>query len=291
MLTSTSNPTVKHLVKLRDNRARRRAGRILVDGWRELDQALRAGLTPLGIYVCGESSIAIDSSFDTTGNRRIADATHGQEGAEDLHDRLPPAVRDTLVTVSDAVMKKIAYGQSARGVVAEFQAPRWGLGDLRLGESGLILVLDRFEKPGNVGAAFRCADAAGADAVILTPSTADRFNPNAIRSSLGAVFSVPSAVADEDQAKAWLAAEGFRLWAARVETSRVIWEADLTGRVAMIIGSEADGLGDHWCSDEIATVESLRIPMAGDVDSLNASVSAALFLFEATRQRTEIAKR
>lgn len=260
---------------MRDNRARRRAGRVLVDGWRELHQAVRSGLTPLGVYVCGETDAVVTA--ETRSMSEIQRRTR-----QDLGDR--------VVTVSSAVMQKIAYGQSARGVVAEFETPDWGFDDFRLSQSSLVLVLDHFEKPGNIGAAFRCADAAGADAVVLTPGSADRFNPNAIRSSLGAVFSVASAVADECDAKAWLAAQGYRMCAARVETSRPLWQADLTGRVAIIIGSEAQGLGERWQSDEIASVESLRIPMAGDVDSLNASVSAALFLFEATRQRTESVK-
>ena len=268
LLTSTSNPTVKHLVKMRDNRARRRAGRVLVDGWRETQRAIESGLNPLGIYVVA--------------GRGDAAPTHPQSDAERF---VTESEARALVNVSPTVMQKIAYGQSERGVVAEFAAPAWGLSELRLPDSGLVLVLDQIEKPGNIGAAFRCADAAGADAVILCPAAADRFNPNAIRNSLGAVFSLPSATADEPHAKAWLVEHGYRICAARVESSRPLWQADLTGRLALVIGSEAHGLGDHWQSDDDVTIDAIRIPMAGNIDSLNASVSAAVLLYEAQRQR------
>ncbi|WP_286177795.1 TrmH family RNA methyltransferase [Rhodopirellula sp. JC639] len=277
MLTSLHNPTVKRLVKMRDNRARRKSGRILVDGWRETQQAIQAGLDPLGIYVAGDRGAAADA-----GQSASPQTASPQSGAERF---VIDAAGGALVGVSTAVMQKIAYGQSERGVVAEFAAPRWGLAELRLPDSGLILVLDQIEKPGNIGAAFRCADAAGADAVILCPAAADRFNPNAIRNSLGAVFSVPSATADEADARSWLSARGYRLCAARVESSRPLWQADLTGPVAIVIGSEAYGLGDRWQSDPQSAVDAIRIPMAGTVDSLNASVSAAVFLYEAARQR------
>ncbi|MCO8124292.1 RNA methyltransferase [Stieleria sp. TO1_6] len=263
VLTSTSNPTVKHLVKLRDNRARRKAGRLLVDGWRETQRAIESGLRPIGVY--------------------LADGFAPQTEAQRWVCR---AAADQLCPVAESVLQKIAYGQSSRGVVAEFAAPDSGLEQLTLPAGGLVLVLDHLEKPGNVGAAFRSADAAGASAVILTPQHCDRFNPNTIRSSLGTVFSVPSAVADQAQAKHWLSQQGYRVLAARVESSRPMWDSDLTGSVAIVIGSEADGLGDNWQSDDQVQVDGIHIPMSGRADSLNASVSAAVLLYEAARQRT-----
>ncbi|QEF97120.1 23S rRNA (guanosine-2'-O-)-methyltransferase RlmB [Stieleria maiorica] len=278
MLTSLRNPTVKRLVKMRDNRARRKTGHILVDGWRETQRAIQAGLDPLGIY-------AVADSGDATAAEDTGDTGRSIGPQSDARRFVIDAAGQSLVDVSAAVMQKIAYGQSERGVVAEFAAPPWGLSELRVPESGLILVLDQIEKPGNIGAAFRCADAAGADAVILCPAAADRFNPNAIRNSLGAVFSVPSAAADEADARSWLVRHGYGICAARVESSRPLWQADLTGPVAIVIGSEAFGLGAHWQSDPQTAIDAIRIPMAGDVDSLNASVSAAVFLYEAARQR------
>ncbi|MEO1528299.1 MAG: RNA methyltransferase [Planctomycetota bacterium] len=260
ILTSLSNPTVRHLVRMRDNRARRREGRVLVDGWRETQRALESGLVPLGVY--------------TT-----------EDDVDDDREAVLRRGGDAVRYVSPAVMEKIGYGQSARGVVAEFQTPSWSLDELSPPGDALILVLDGIEKPGNVGAAFRCADAAGADAVLLTPAHCDRFNPNAIRSSLGTVFSVPSAVAEESQARTWLAARGVHVYAARVESSRPIWESKFVGPTAFVIGSEARGLEDRWESDDELSVTGIHLPMRGRADSLNASVSAAVLLYEAQRQR------
>lgn len=248
---------------MRDNRARRKANRILVDGWRETRCALRAGLTATGIFYC-EQSIQ-------------------QRTPEELHVR--ERFSEHAVHVSSTVMQKISYGQSDRGVVAEFEAPDWDLGQLTLPSNPLVLVLDCLEKPGNLGAAFRCADAVGVDAVILVPESSDRFNPNAIRSSLGAVFTVPSAVAEESVARNWLAKHGVNLFAARVESSQPMWNTEFGNSTAIVIGSEANGLASHWQSDERVPVHGTQIPMAGQVDSLNASVSAALLLYEAKRQR------
>lgn len=274
LLTSTNNPTVKHLAKMRDNRARRRAGRVLVDGWRETRRAIESGLTPIGVYV-----------VDQTAEHSAGSAGAATDAMSESEQWVRGSCAATLCRVSENVMKKIAYGQSDRGVVAEFQTPQSELSDLNPPESGLVLVLDQIEKPGNIGAAFRCADAAGVDAIILTPASADRFNPNAIRSSLGAVFSVPSATADESVSRRWLSEKGYRLCTARVESSRPLWDCDLTGALAIIIGSEATGLGDNWQTDDRQAVDAVRIPMAGQVDSLNASVSAAVLLYEAQRQR------
>ncbi|KAA5545580.1 RNA methyltransferase [Roseiconus nitratireducens] len=253
---------------MRDNRARRRAGKMLVDGYRETRRAMESGLEPTGVYVLSEETRPTPGPQESAADR---DWVHRHAGA-------------ALQTVSAAVMQKIAYGQSARGVVAEFQAPGGDLSSLTLPSTPLILVLDQVEKPGNVGAAFRCADAAGVDAVILTPAESDRYNPNAIRSSLGAVFTVASAVADETDARRWLRAQGIPMFAARVESSRPLWATDLSGAAAIIVGSEALGLGDRWDGPQ-GDVQGVHIPMAGQVDSLNVSVSAAVLLYEAARQR------
>lgn len=266
VLRSAANPTIRHVVKLRDNRSRRKANRVLVDGWRETCQAIQAGLEIVGLYV-SESLI---------GETALPDATRSTiEHATKL---------DRLIVVTDALMDKIGYGQACRGVVAEFARPEREIGNLNLPNEPLILVLDRIEKPGNVGAVFRCADAAGIDAILLSDCV-DLFNPNAIRSSLGAVFRVPCAEAGEVKIEAFLASRDIRGLAARVESSASIWETDLTGPVAIILGSEAFGLEDRWTMIGKNPVPGVRIPMAGKVDSLNVSVSAAILTFEAVRQR------
>ncbi|MFK8113403.1 MAG: TrmH family RNA methyltransferase [Rubripirellula sp.] len=265
VLRSASNPTIRRMVRMRDsNRVRRKAGSVLVDGWRETAQALDAGLKLLHAY--------LPLSF--------------QDESESATDPvIQKVMRDTEPTwVTDPLMSKICFGQSPRGVVAEFAEPSRSLDELALPTSPLILVLDCIEKPGNVGAVFRSADAAGIDAVILCGST-DLFNPNAIRSSLGCVFHVPAAVGSEEEVKACLIGLGVRVLAARVESSLPLWSTELNGPLAIVLGNEAEGLNSRWQELAGKPIAGIRIPMSGKVDSLNVSVSAAVIGFEAVRQR------
>lgn len=273
VLRSASNPTVRHLMRMRDNRARRKADRVIVDGWRETAQALDAGLILRGLFLPESTSAEINVACEPAVNRVLEDVNASQE----------------TTWVSDSIMAKISYGQSARGVVAEFEQPEWTLDQLQLPESPLILVLDKIEKPGNIGAVFRCADAAGIDAVLLCESD-DRFNPNTIRSSLGSVFHVPSAGGTESQLKQFLVDRGVRVMAARVEASAPHWSADFRGSLAIILGSESEGLRDRWREVDSKPIAGVQIPMAGKVDSLNISVSAAVIAFEAKRQRQSAGK-
>ena len=272
-LQSVSNPTIRHLVRMRDNRARRKAGRVIVDGWRETAQALEADLNLCGLYL-PESEWA-RSDFDKSTIGRDPEIQRVLEH---------PSVLEKTTCVSDQIMGKISYGQSIRGVVAEFEQPTRTLDQLDLPRAPIILVLDRIEKPGNIGAVFRCADAAGIDAVLLCESN-DLFNPNAIRSSLGCVFHVRSASGTESQVKQFLIDRGIRVMAARVESSTPAWSANFEGSIAIILGSESQGLGDRWQNIGNDRVEGVRIPMCGKVDSLNVSVSAAVIAFEAMRRR------
>ncbi|GAA4466487.1 TrmH family RNA methyltransferase [Novipirellula rosea] len=278
ILRSPANPTVRRLIRLRDNRTRRREKRLLVDGWRETLQAIDAGLDLVGLYLPESSP---------------ADPNHAAAKEETAnHD---PRVRiviekaktsQTIRVVSDAIMSRIAYGESPRGVVSEFVQPDHSLDELSLPPNALVLVLDSLEKPGNIGAVFRCADAAGVDAVILCGGGSDIYNPNAIRSSLGTVFQIPTAVGSESDVARFLCDQKIRLLAARVESSDELWATDFSGSIAIIVGSEANGLGSRWQRDgDGNTIAGVRIPMFGKVDSLNVSVSAAVVLFEARRNR------
>ncbi|WP_372721084.1 TrmH family RNA methyltransferase [Novipirellula sp.] len=278
ILRSPANPTVRRLIRLRDNRTRRREKRLLVDGWRETLQAIDAGLDLVGLYLPESSP---------------ADPNHAAAKQETAgHD---PRVRiviekaktsQTIRVVSDAIMSRIAYGESPRGVVSEFVQPDHSLDKLSLPPNALVLVLDSLEKPGNIGAVFRCADAAGVDAVILCGGGSDIYNPNAIRSSLGTVFQIPTAVGSESDVARFLYDQKVRLIAARVESSDELWATDFSGSIAIIVGSEANGLGSRWQRDgDGNTITGVRIPMFGKVDSLNVSVSAAVVLFEARRNR------
>lgn len=270
VLRSAANPTIRRLVRMRDsNRARRKAGRVLVDGWRETAQALDAGLELLDVFVPEQSKPEDDGGWEAE--------------REQVIRQLP---KQQVQQVSESLMSKISFGQSSRGVVAEFLPPQRSLANLNLDQKStpLVLILDQIEKPGNVGAVFRTADAAGIDAVVICGND-DLFNPNTIRSSLGCVFHVPSAAASEAEIQSFLSSAGIRILAARVESSTELWTTDLRGPLAIVLGSEAGGLGQRWqqCADQ--AIPGIRIPMAGRVDSLNVSVTAAVIGFEAIRQR------
>lgn len=270
LLSSPANPTVKRLIRLRDNRRRRHARRVLVDGWRETARAIDAGLSLSAIYLPQASQQTPDAEDDP---QEVATVRRAAAGAAHRY------------VVSDALMAKISYGQSPRGVVAEFEQPDWSLSRWSLPETPLILILDTIEKPGNVGAVLRCADAAGIDAVMLTGRGCDLFNPNVIRSSLGTVFTVPTAAASDREAEAFLIEHHIRPVAARVEGSTPLWSTDWSGSVAIILGSEARGLGTRWQQLADQPIEGVRIPMLGRADSLNISVSAAVIAYEAVRVR------
>ncbi len=269
-LTSPANPTIKRLVRLRNNRYRRQSGHILVDGWRESARAIAANLPLVGCYVAN-MTWPTHSSPDAIAERGSIEFV------------LAAAANEKLVRVSESLLQRISYGQSSRGVVCEFVEPSRTLDVLDLPPDPLLLVLDAIEKPGNVGAVFRCADAAGVDAVILSSCDCDLHNPNAIRASLGAVFSVAAAVANREQVHAFLSKQKIPAIAARVESSQPLGSIALRPPLAIILGSEADGLGSHWKTLEGNEIPAVRIPMRGLVDSLNVSVSAALLAYEARR--------
>lgn len=203
-------------------------------------------------------------------------------------------VNRKLRFTSQGVYERIAFGNHSSGCVAEFSAPDCSVDkltqDLEPCDSHVFfLVIDGVEKPGNVGAIFRTADAAGVNAVLLSDCRTDAFNPNAIRGSLGAVFTVPFAVGSQEEIKGFLSSRVQHVYSMRVEASQLLWQTELCERVAVVIGSEAQGLGERWkqwdCDGVTRDVAGITIPMAGVLDSLNASVAAALVSFEAARQR------
>ncbi len=289
-ITSPANPNVRRLVRLRNHRRRRQAGRVLVDGWREVLRAAEAGLSLCGLYLPDEpartppqplsqGAVALSPSVGALSPSVGAlspavDAWFAEAAEQGCCFRLPPPL-----------LGKIAYGQSPREVVAEFVQPDRSLEQLHLGQNPLLLVLDQIEKPGNLGAVFRCADAAGIDAVILSDGSGDLFNPNAIRSSLGTVFTVPAAVGEAEAVSQFLHTRRLRVLAARVESSTPLWSTDFHGPLAIVLGSEAGGLGDRWQTVGQTPVAGIQIPMRGRADSLNVSASAAVIAYEAIRCR------
>ena len=244
MITSLDNPRVKDVLRLRKSRERRRSGLFVAEGRREVERARAAGLAIQATYV---APALIEWPHD---------------GAEE---------------VSDRVLAKMAYRAEPEGVLAIVEAPRHALPQ----HGTLYLVCVGIEKPGNLGAMARTAAAAGADALVVADAQADAFNPNAIRASTGAVFTLPVVEATLDE----IAQLDVQLVAATVDAQQRYTDADLTQPTALAVGAEDEGLDGRWRDAADAHV---TIPMPGaaaTVDSLNAATSAAILLFEAVRQR------
>jgi TrmH family RNA methyltransferase len=260
-ITSRQNPRVKDAVRLRSRRGRDEQGRFLVDGAREAQRALAAGIRCVEAFVCEELCDSGDA-------HQVVDAL-AKVGAE-------------LLYVSPSVYAKVSFGDRNDGVVVVAEAPRRSPSDLRLPAEPLVAVLEGIEKPGNVGAILRSADAAGVDAVVVADGRSDLFNPNTIRASLGTVFRDNVAEGTAAEVIAWLQEQRLRVFAARPDASLCYAEADLRGGVAIALGSEAEGLTTAWSGPDVTAV---RLPMRGLADSLNVSTAAAVLFYEALRQR------
>ena len=265
VLTSAANPRLRAAAALRDRRARIRTGLLLVDGAREVARALDGGVTLVEAFVAAEAS--------------------GEAEVAAVAQRLA-ALGVPLVPVAAKLLGLLAYGERASGIVAVATAPDTSLVSLRLPASApLVGILEDVEKPGNLGAVCRSADGAGLDAMIAavgSVGSVDPWNPNAVRASLGTVFTLALAVATTADVLGWLRAKGLRLVAARVDGSVPYTEVDLTGPVALVLGSEAHGLTAEWSGSDVMAV---RLPMRGRADSLNVAAAAAILFYEARRQR------
>ena len=260
LIESPKNPRVRAAAALRDRSERDATGRTLIDGVRELDRALSGGAVVETLFM--DAGRLAGDAIETIARARAAGAS--------------------IVEGSAAVLDRLAYGDRSEGLVAVVRVPDTALTSLRLGPAPLVVVVEGVEKPGNLGAVLRSADAAGADAVIAADPGTDLFNPNAIRASLGTIFAAPVAQGSSTEVRAWLDARGVRVLAARVGAGDAYTDTDLTGAVALVLGSEADGLTDAWEGDEI---KPISLPMRGVADSLNVSITAAVLLYEARRQR------
>jgi len=261
-ITSLTNPRVKAAVRLRDRREREETGLTIVDGAREVLRALDAG-------------VRVRTAF------LAPDLVRSPDGHA-VADRL--AHRETTIEVSAEVLAKVAFGDRSDGIVAIVETPRLSLEDLVLTADPLVVVVEGVEKPGNLGAILRSADGAGVDAVVVADPLTDAFNPNAVRASIGTIFAVPLVTATSEETRTWLRGRGIRVVATIVEASVRYTAADLVGPLAVVLGSEAEGLGPAWRTPDVTAIS---IPMAGIADSLNVSVAAAVVLFEAVRQRTD----
>lgn len=283
-ITSAQNRKVKELLTLVEkSKARSAAGLFVVEGQRELGHCLDAGFIPETLFICGEVMAVQNNAVNGAKTGHLAENIEGKDGldalvakAETLNPRLG------VVQIPAFLYEKVAYRGSTEGIIAEVHSVPRSLEDLRLGERPLVMVLESVEKPGNLGAVLRSADAAGADAVIVCDPLTDIWNPNLIRSSVGAVFSVPVAVCTSADAIAFLKKRGIRILTAQLQDSEWYYDTDMTGATALVMGTESTGLTQAWRDSADAHI---KIPMLGRLDSLNVSVSAAVLLYEAVRQR------
>lgn len=261
-ITSLQNPRIKQLVKLRDRRPRDEAGIFLVEGFRQIRRALEKGVTLTELYYAPDWFLGE--------NERGLIAQAEAAGAK-------------LFELSKDAFAKVAYRERPDGLLAV--APQWkkALADLVLSPVPFLLVVEAIEKPGNLGTILRSADAAGVDALIVCDPVTDLFNPNVVRASTGVLFSVPVAIAPGAEVRRWLRERGIRAVATTPAAPASYTETDLRGPLAIVMGSEQYGLSEFWLKESDAQV---RIPMAGQADSLNVAMATIITLFEAVRQRS-----
>ena len=257
-ITSGQNPKIKTLLELQEkSKLRREMGLFVVEGRRELGHCLDAGFVPDTVFICPE---IFDSSAEV----------------------YPLPIGTKVFHVSKSVYEKMAYRGGTEGIIAEIKYKDRKLEDIRLRENPLVIVLESVEKPGNLGAVLRSADATGADAVIICDPLTDLYNPNLIRSSIGAIFTRQVVAATSEETIAWLKAHGISILTAQLQDSTLYYDTPMTGPTAIVMGTESTGLTDIWRK---AADRHILIPMLGALDSLNVSVSAAILLYEAVRQR------
>jgi len=255
-LSSTKNPKIKELIELQEkSRERREKGLFVVEGVREVEACIRNGYR-------------IESLF-----------FFPDEYPEELATNISC---DHLYSVSSNVYARIAYRGGTEGVTAIVREKKLKLNDIKLSDNPLIIVLESVEKPGNLGAILRTADAARVDAVIICDPLTDLFNPNVIRSSLGGIFTNQVCSSTSDECHTWLKGSGIKIFTAELQAASWYHKTDMTSPAAIVMGSESDGLKPFWRERADARI---KIPMNGTIDSLNVSVSTAILCFEALRQR------
>ncbi len=261
LLTSLKNPKVKQAFSLRDRKERDRMGVTLLEGYRELSRALAAGIRIVETFhspamYLGENEPALISAL--------------AEAGSEIYECTPE------------IIQKIAYRDRPEGLIAVAEMSRKTLADIPARKDGLYLVAETIEKPGNLGSILRSADAAGATGVIVCDKRTDLFNPNVIRASTGAIFSVPLAEASSEETLAWLRNLGIRTLAATPHTDQYHTDVDMRSGVAIVVGAEQYGLSPFWMDSADLRV---LIPMLGRMDSLNVATAATILLYEAARQR------
>ena len=257
-ITSIQNPLIKSVIQLHEKaKARKQSGSFLIEGLREIELALK-------------------------GNYKIETVLFQTELISE--DQLSNMFDDTvsLIEISKEVYQKIAYRDSTEGVIAIAKIKSLQLSDLQLGDCPLILIMEGIEKPGNIGAMLRTADAANIDAVIIANPKTDLYNPNIVRSSVGCLFTNQIAQGTTDEVIQYLIDRQINFYSATLQNSNPYHIQDYTTPTALVVGTEATGLTEAW---RVKATQNINIPMQGAIDSMNVSVAAAILLFEAKRQR------
>lgn len=272
LLSSIQNPRIKRLQLLQQKSSeRRKSGLFVVEGQRELMHCVNAGLQIETIFYSPE--ILEDSK---------AEGFHRSNADVDADGLLKCAKE--IVPVAKTLYDRIAYRGGTEGVIATVQTRYRKLDKLQLSDCPTLVVLEGVEKPGNLGAILRSADAAGVDAVIVCDPLTDLYNPNLIRSSIGAIFTVPCVACSSEECISFLKQRGIQILTAQLQDSRLYYDMPMNVPTAIIMGTEATGLTQQWRD---AADAHIRIPMLGRLDSLNVSVSAAILMFEAVRQKEQ----
>lgn len=260
MITSLQNPSIKNIVKLyKSSRERRDQSLFVIEGARELSLALDSSYSIEAVYVCREM-------FSRTRYPEVLD--------------LIP--NNILFEISSVVFEKIAYRDGSDGIVALAKPKKHRLDDIKLSDNPFLIILESVEKPGNLGAVLRTADAAAVDGVVICDPQTDLYNPNVIRSGVGGLFTVSTAVCTSEEALSWMQKHNISIYAAELQAAEFYQDINYEKPSAIVMGTEADGLTGFWLSN---ATKRIKIPMRGKIDSLNVSVSTAIITFEAMRQR------
>ena len=260
MITSLQNRQIKEVVKLGDSRERRKQNLFVIEGLRELSMAIACNYTVKTLFVCDEllnnESASMVCELDVQTEK-----------------------------VSANVFRKMAFREKSDGIIAVAESRHLYLDGVLFSANPFLIVIESIEKPGNLGAVLRTADAAGVDAVIVCDPKADIYNPNTIRSGIGCVFSMQVILCTSQEAFNWLKKTNITVFTAEPDASECYFDVDFTQPSAIVMGNEAAGLTDYWLRN---ADKRIKIPMAGHADSLNLSVSTAIITFEAMRQRKKI---
>jgi len=256
-ITSVQNPFIKSLVLLQEKaKARKQTGTFLIEGQREISLAQKGGFEI-------ETILFLSELISENETKKLSKAAE-------------------LIEISKEVYQKLAYRDTTEGILAVAKTKSMQLSDLKLSENPLILIAEAPEKPGNIGALLRTADAANLDAVIIANPKSDLYNPNIVRSSVGCVFTNQIATGTTNEIITFLKERKINIYCATLQNSTSYHTQNYTTPTALVVGTEATGLTEEWRE---AATQNIIIPMQGEIDSMNVSVAAAILIFEAKRQR------